>query len=85
VITRTASRDKVAGINGRLAHLLVTRFGARQGALLVGRALPLGLGAGIGAAGNAALARTAIASARKAFGAPPKDFAPRVVDAKPRR
>ena len=84
VITRTASRDKVAGINGRLAHLLVTRFGARQGALLFGRALPLGIGAGIGAAGNLALARTAIASARKAFGPAPKRFAPRVVDAKPR-
>ena len=52
VIGRTASRDKIAGINSRLAHLLVTRFGARQGALLVGRALPLGIGAGIGAAGN---------------------------------
>jgi hypothetical protein len=85
VITRTASRDKVAGINGRLAHLLVTRFGARQGALFLGRALPLGLGAGIGAVGNVALARTAIASARKAFGPAPKRFAPRVVDAKPRR
>jgi len=82
VIGRTASRDKVAGINGRLAHLLVTRFGARQGALLVGRALPLGLGAGVGVVGNMALARTAIASARKAFGPPPARFAPRVVDAR---
>lgn len=82
VIGRTASRDKVAGVNGRLAHLLVTRFGARQGALLVGRALPLGLGAGIGAAGNLALARTAIASARRAFGPAPAKFGPRVVDAK---
>ena len=83
VIGRTGSRDKVAGVNGRLAHLLVTRFGARQGALLVGRALPLGLGAGIGAAGNLALARTAIASAGRAFGPAPAKFGPRVVDAKP--
>ena len=80
VIGRTTSREKVAGINVRLAHLLLTRFGARQGALLLGRALPLGIGAGIGAAGNAALARAAVASARKAFGPAPQDFPPRVVD-----
>lgn len=80
VIGRTGSRDKIAGINSRLAHLLVARFGARQGALIVGRALPLGIGAGIGAVGNAALARTAIASARKAFGPAPRKFGPRVID-----
>ncbi|MCU1657586.1 MAG: hypothetical protein JWO57_2242 [Pseudonocardiales bacterium] len=85
VIGRTTSRDRVAGINSRLGHLLVTRFGARQGALLLGRALPLGIGAGIGAAGNAALARTAIASARRAFGPAPKTFGPRVIDVPPRR
>jgi hypothetical protein len=83
VIGRTASRDKIAGVNGRLSHLLVTRFGARQGALLVGRALPLGIGAGIGAVGNAALARTAIASARRAFGPAPLRMPPRIIDAEP--
>jgi hypothetical protein len=82
VIGRGTSRDKIAGINGRLAHLLLTRFGAKQGALLVGRALPLGIGAGIGAAGNAALARVAITSARKAFGPAPAKLAPRVIDVK---
>jgi hypothetical protein len=83
VISRTTSRDKIAGVNSRLAHLLLTRFGARQGALLVGRALPLGIGAGIGAAGNAALARTAITAARRAFGPAPAVLAPRVIDMAP--
>jgi len=83
VIGRAASREKIAGVNSRLAHLLLTRFGARQGALLVGRALPLGIGAGIGAVGNAALARTAITSARRAFGPAPHTMAPRVIDAEP--
>jgi hypothetical protein len=63
--------------------MMLTRFGARQGALLFGRALPLGIGAGIGAVGNAALARVAITSARRAFGPPPREFPPRVVDARP--
>lgn len=80
VIGRTTSKDKIKGINGRLARLMLTRFGARQGALLVGRALPLGIGAGIGAAGNAALARSAVKAARRAFGPAPARFAARVVD-----
>lgn len=83
VLTRATPRDKVAGINGHLARLLVRRLGTRQGALLVGRALPLGIGAAIGAGGNAALARGAIAAARKAFGPAPDHFPPRVVDAQP--
>jgi len=83
VINRPDAKGKIAGINSRLAHLLLTRFGARQGALLVGRALPLGIGAGIGAAGNAALARAAITAARRAFGPAPELFPGRVVDVKP--
>ncbi len=81
VLGRGESKDKIAGINSRLGHLLLTRFGARQGALLFGRALPLGVGAGVGAVGNAALARATISSAHKAFGAPPERFPPRVIDA----
>ena len=80
VLNRPDAKGRIAGVNTRLAHLLVTRFGARQGALLVGRALPLGIGAGIGAAGNAALARSAISAARRAFGPPPESFPHRVVD-----
>lgn len=80
VIGRSGSREKIAGINSRLARLLFTRFGTRQGALLIGRALPLGIGAGIGAAGNAAVARASIAAARRAFGPAPAQFSPRVVE-----
>jgi hypothetical protein len=78
---RNITRDRAGGVNTRLAHLLVTRFGARQGALLFGRAVPLGIGAAIGAAGNAALARGAIRAARRAFGPAPAKFPPRVIDA----
>jgi hypothetical protein len=76
VFGRYASKEKVAGVNARLTHLLVGRFGARQGVLLLGRALPLGIGAGVGALGNAALARAAIGSARRVFGPPPPRFTP---------
>jgi hypothetical protein len=83
VINRPDAKGRVGSINSRLGRMLVTRFGARQGALLVGRALPLGIGAGIGAAGNAALARGAISAARRAFGPPPDRFPARVIDVPP--
>ena len=80
VIARSTPRDRITGINSHLSRLMLHRFGARQGALFVGRALPLGIGVAIGAGGNAALARTAISVARKAFGPPPAQFPPRVID-----
>lgn len=86
VLSRSTPKDRITGINSHLGRLLVRRIGTRQGALLFGRALPLGIGAAIGAGGNAALARTAIAAARKAFGPPPATFPGRVIDAPvPRR
>lgn len=83
VINRPDAKGRIGSINSRLGRLLVTRFGARQGALLLGRALPLGIGAGIGAAGNAALARGAISAARRAFGSAPDRFPARVIDVPP--
>ncbi|TAM92704.1 MAG: hypothetical protein EPN43_02030 [Jatrophihabitans sp.] len=80
VINRPDREGAVAALNNRLGRLLLTRFGTRQGALAVGRALPMGVGAGIGAVGNAALARGAIAAARRAFGAAPRSFGPRIID-----
>jgi hypothetical protein len=83
VLGRNASKDTARALNARLTHLFVARFGAKQGALAVGRALPFGIGAGVGAAGNAALGRSVIRSARRAFGPPPTWTAPRVVDVGP--
>jgi hypothetical protein len=83
VLARATPRDRIAVVNSYLGRLLLRRFGARQSALFIGRALPLGVGAAIGAGGNAALARSAIAAARKGFGPPPATFAPRVVDVSP--
>jgi hypothetical protein len=84
VLGMSSSRDTVREINAQLGRHLVGRFGARQGALMVGRALPLGVGAGIGAVGNLALGRSAIGAARRVFGPPPQRFAGPVWDATPR-
>ncbi len=83
VLGRRGSDESLGGLNTRLGRLLITRFGARQGALLMGRAIPLGIGAGVGAVGNAALARAAISAARRTFGPPPDRVPRRIVDVDP--
>jgi hypothetical protein len=80
VLATSSRKDAIKNLNGHLATMAVRRFGARQGALVAGRALPFGVGAGVGAIGNAAVARGIIGSARKAFGPPPARFHGRVVD-----
>ncbi|HEU5267739.1 MAG TPA: hypothetical protein VFU35_13610 [Jatrophihabitans sp.] len=75
-----ADRDAITVLNTQLVKLLIRRTGTRQTALLLGRAVPLGIGAVIGAGGNLTLARGAITAARRAFGPAPATFPPRVVD-----
>lgn len=63
---------KLGPINQILVRWFVKRFAVRQGALALGRALPFGAGAVIGATGNVAIARSVIRSAERAFGPPPE-------------
>lgn len=81
VLTHGVNRELIGRLNNTLMRHLGARFGVRQGALFLGRALPLGIGVGVGAAGNLALARGAIKSVRRAFGRPPAQFPVRVVEA----
>ena len=74
VLTKGVNRDLIGRVNSTLMRHFGARFGARQGALLLGRALPFGIGVGVGVAGNLALARAAIKSVRRAFGPPPAQF-----------
>src|SRR6478672_8995649 len=83
VIGRTNSKEQAKGIKNHVSRLMLMKFGAKQSALIFGRALPFGIGAGVGALGNAALGRAVIQSARRAFGPPPARFAGRVVDVDP--
>lgn len=80
VLSHRAPDETIKRVNHALGRHFLTRFGSRQGALALGRALPLGVGAGIGAAGNMALGRGAISAARRMFGAPPDKLPPRVID-----
>lgn len=63
-------------INKVLGKNFVTKYGTKQGILILGKQVPFGLGAVIGAAGNAAFARFTTRSARTAFGPPPTEWPP---------
>ncbi len=61
----------IDSVNKVLGPRFVTRYGTRQGVLVLGRDLPFGIGAAIGAGGNAAFGRMTITGARRAFGPAP--------------
>jgi hypothetical protein len=65
-----------AGISAQLMNTLkkrfLTRFLTRQGAGFLGRAVPFGVGAVIGGAGNRVLGKAVIRSAHEAFGPAPE-------------
>jgi hypothetical protein len=79
VLTKGVNRELIGRVNKTMMRHFGARFGARQGALLLGRALPFGIGVGVGVAGNLALARAAIKSVRRAFGRPPVHFGPNLI------
>lgn len=58
-------------INKVLGKNFVTKYGTKQGILVLGKTVPFGIGAVIGGAGNAVFAQFTIRSARRAFGPPP--------------
>jgi hypothetical protein len=60
--------------NQVLGRKFLRHWGARQGALALGRELPLLIGAGIGGVGNRALAKATVKGTREVFGAPPEEW-----------
>lgn len=69
-------RSKVAALRGTLTRRLAARQLAKASTGLVGRLVPFGIGAAIGAAASRGLGRAVISGARAAFGSPSSPFAP---------
>lgn len=64
----------ISRINKVLGHNFVTRYGTRQGIVVIGKQAPLGIGAVLGASGNAFFGYGVVKSARRAFGPPPASW-----------
>ncbi len=58
-------------INRILGRNFVTKYGTKQGIIVLGRVAPFGIGAVIGGGANAAIATLTVRAARRAFGPPP--------------
>ncbi|WP_345750572.1 hypothetical protein [Microbacterium rhizophilus] len=71
LVTKSLPRASVGPLLERLKKSFLHRFAAKGSASLIGKAMPFGVGAVIGGAGNHILGRRVVVSSRKAFGAAP--------------
>ncbi|KGN37508.1 hypothetical protein N803_14175 [Knoellia subterranea KCTC 19937] len=74
LLTASIPASSIKQVNKVLGHNFVTRYGTRQGVLVIGKQAPVGIGAAIGAGGNALFGYGVVKSARRAFGPPPTDW-----------
>ncbi|MFT4230279.1 MAG: hypothetical protein QM602_08330, partial [Microbacterium sp.] len=71
LVTKTLPRAAVGPVVDRLKSVFIAHFAARAGASWLGKALPFGIGAAVGGAGNHVLARRVVVTSRRAFGPAP--------------
>lgn len=71
LVTKSLPRAAVGPLVDQLKSVFVKQFAARGGASFIGKALPFGIGAAIGGAGNHVLGRRVLTTSRRAFGAAP--------------
>lgn len=74
LVTKSLPRAAVGPLVDRLKSLFIKQFAAKGGASVIGKALPFGIGAAVGGAGNHVLGRRVLVGARRAFGVPPERF-----------
>lgn len=65
----------IRSANKVLGPRFVTKYGTKQGVLVLGKQVPLFIGAGIGASGNHIFGRFVVGAARTILGPPPAEWA----------
>jgi hypothetical protein len=74
LVTRRIPKSMLRQLTTRIRKTFLRRFAARQGASIVLRIVPFGVGAVIGGAGNNLLGRRVVDASRQAFGPAPALF-----------
>ncbi len=74
MVTKSMPRAVVGPIADRIKRTFVKRFAVAQGTNVIGRLIPFGIGAVIGAGGNHLLGRQIVRAARTGFGPAPENF-----------
>jgi hypothetical protein len=82
LVTKNLPKSAMGGVARRLRAFFLKKFAANEGAGIIGRAIPFGIGAVIGGVGNHFLGRRVVTSSRTAFGPAPVAF-PASLDATP--
>lgn len=67
LLVNSVPTSTIRSVNRVLGHNFVTRYGTRQGVLVLGRAAPFGIGVVIGAGGNLLMAQSVIKATRLAL------------------
>lgn len=73
-IVKAVPMEAIHAANKVLGRNFVTKYGTKQGILVLGRAIPFGIGAVIGGTANAFWADQVIRSTNRAYGPPPSDW-----------
>ncbi|UYO96079.1 hypothetical protein OED01_10730 [Microbacterium sp. M28] len=76
MVTKSLPRAAVGPIVDRLKSMFLKQFAAAGSASFLGKALPFGIGAVIGGAGNNILGRRVLVTSRRAFGPAPATLPP---------
>ncbi|WP_417510685.1 hypothetical protein [Microbacterium sp.] len=71
LVTKSLPRAAVGPVVDQLKTRFVKHFAAAGGASIIGKAMPFGIGAAIGGAGNHVLGRRVLTTSRRAFGVAP--------------
>jgi hypothetical protein len=74
LVTKNLPKSALGGVARRLRSFFLKKFAANEGAGIIGRAIPFGVGAVIGGVGNHFLGRRVVTSSRSAFGPAPSQF-----------
>jgi len=82
VLTRIPAQS-LRAVNSVLGHNMITKYGTKQGIIVLGRVIPFGIGAALGGTFGALSARAVMSATDKAFGPLPEDFPPAVADSTP--
>lgn len=73
-IVKSIPMEAINKANKVLGPRFITKYGTKQGVLILGKQLPLGLGGVLGGGANHLVGRGIVASTRRAFGEPNSDW-----------
>jgi hypothetical protein len=76
-IVRAIPMSAVNKANKVLGPRFITKYGTKQGVLVLSKQVPFGLGIGAGALSNHLIGRTIVGTAKRVFGPAPEFFEPR--------